>query len=313
MATIRLSIFVSDISGVISAYDVIKIRRSTTDDSGPYTEISGAAKTSAKLLSSSTSPFDVGGKTLTISVDQGAETSILFSGTGNRTVAQVVDDIEAVISGIASNESGYLALESTLDGSRSKIEIVGGSAAAAFGWEAGDSNTGLEQNITLVSDVNDYTFIDYDGDEDYWYQAAYLNTTTSQQSSWSSSFKGDAGTVITAENRSTATVDLVDATGAAVPGQRITFYSQHTPLQVEGYQAALVRQPVTITTDNVGHAEVSLIRGLILRVVFEGTSLIREITVPDQASFDLLELMASAPDPYNPVDPEIPYAIRRTL
>ena len=126
-------------------------------------------------------------------------------------------------------------------------------------------------------------------------------------------FRGEPGTLVSASNLSTGTIDLVDQSGVAVPDQDISFYSIHEPLQVEGFEVALIRGPVTITTNSAGHAEVILVRGLKMKVVFEGTNLIREITVPDQDEFDILEEVGAAPDPYGIKAHSFPSAIRRTV
>jgi len=313
MGTVNLTLFVQDIASALSSYDSMKMRRSTDGEFGTYSEISANSATSAALTALNPQSYDVVAKTLQLKIDHAAQQDIVFSGVGELSADQCADQINAVIPGVASEVGGYLKLESSLSGSVSVVEIVGGGAASEFGWSDGDRDVGKEQHVALLDGVNTYTFTDRDGEADYWYQSAFYNTSNGLTSAWSAAFKGAVGTVITTDNLSLATIDMVDPSGATVEGQKISFHPVHVPLKVEGYQAAMVRRPVTIETDNAGHAEVSLIRGLKLRVVFEGTSYIREITVPNQASFDLLDLMATAPDPFAPVEPEIPDAIRRTL
>lgn len=313
MGTVNLEIFVQDIATVLQSYDSIKIQRSTTGEAGVYEDLTAASAESAELLATIVGPYSVVGMALKLIVDHAVENEVTFTGTNPLSVDQVVDQINVVWPGLAEDDGGYLKLVSGQTGTLSLIEITDGASAAEFGWAIGDRVLGKEEYLYLATGVSNYYFQDKDGDADYYYISAFYNTSNNLQSAWSEPFRGSAGTVITSDNRSLATVDLVDQAGAAISGQRILFYSQHEPIQVEGFQAAMVRSPTIIETDNVGHAEVSLIRGLKLRVVFEGTSYIREITVPDQTSFDILELMASVPDPFNPVDPEVPFAIRRTL
>jgi hypothetical protein len=191
--------------------------------------------------------------------------------------------------------------------------IVGGSAVPAFGWLNGEKNVGKEAYITLQTAVSSYTFTDNDGLAGYFYKAQFFNTATNLASADSAPFEGDVGTLVTANTLSRVKVDLVDARGIAVSGQEITFYPQHEPLEVEGFQVALNRAPITITTDNAGHAEVSLIRGLHIRVVFEGTSIIRDITIPDASETNLMHEMGQEPDPYGIVQIPFPPAPRRTL
>jgi len=315
MGTVTLNIFVQDIGGVISSYDTMKMRRSVTDETGPWSEITAPSPQSATLTAPNSGNYDVVSKTLQLIIDNQAQQNIVFTGgLEPLTVPQVVNQINAVFPGVASDVANYLTLTSTDTGTGSKVEIVGGGAAAEFGWSDGDRDIGEEAYITLVAGQTSYTFVDKDGESGYYYEAAYYNTVNQLQSSWSLPFQGDVGTVIPATNLSKGSVDLVTAEGIAVVGQTITFYPYHDPsLRVEGYGVALDDAPIEIVTDNTGHAEANLVRGLRARVVFEGTSLIREIVVPDEDSFDILTLMATSPDPYGVVDPEIPYAIRRTI
>jgi hypothetical protein len=312
MGTVSLDLYVSDINDVLRSYNVFKIRRSVTGETGPYVEMTGPDTTHAALQSLQKSTFNVAGKTLKLMVDHTEPIPVVFLGLAPLTPAQAVAQINILFPGLASENMGIITLQSSLLGSVSVVQVVEGSAAIEFGWAEGQKAIGLEKYVYLVPGQTDYTFIDRDGETTYFYEAAFYNTSTHLTSAWSEPFKGGTGTVISASNLSLAHVDIVDAAGVAVSEQRITFYSQHIPLKVEGFQAAMIRRPVTIETNNDGHAEVSLIRGLRLKVVFEGTSFIREITVPDQADFDILDLMAAAPDPFNSIEPYVPFAIRRT-
>jgi hypothetical protein len=74
------------------------------------------------------------------------------------------------------------------------------------------------------------------------------------------------------------------------------------------------RKPIaTITTNSKGRAETKLVRGLRVKVVFEGTSIIREFVVPDQIEFDLLDELSDFPDPFDIKVPDFNLALRRTL
>jgi len=93
------------------------------------------------------------------------------------------------------------------------------------------------------------------------------------------------------------TVDLVDGEGIPLAGQVISFFGVGELLRVGSYEIGLGRSPVSATTNSAGHAEGTLARGLKVRVVFTGTSLIREIEIPDTETFDLLALIGTASDP----------------
>lgn len=314
MGTTNLKVFVSDVDNVISSYDVIRIRRSVSGLAGPYTEITAASPENGFLVAPNTAPYDVVGKTLKVKINDNPEVDVVFSGgLEPLTVSDVIDQVNSFLPGVASEEVNALRLASPEEGTASKVEIGDGGANFNFGWVEGDRDIGEEPYILLVASTTVYSFADNDGESGYYYQASFYNTTNGNISAWSDPFQGDVGTLLEPSNLSTGTIDLVDARGVAVPEQRITFYAQGAPLQVGQYQVALVREPVTIETDNSGHAEVTLVRGLDMRVVFEGTSIIRDITIPDAATFDILALISNAQDSFDVVEPNYPAAPRRTL
>lgn len=311
-----LTIFVDDIDAALASFDSMRVQRAE-DEAGPWTELTADGAQAAVLLGTEDSPFSVAGKTMQLQVDSGNLHDIVFTGVDPLTVDQVADQINAVESGVASDLAGKLNLESTLTGTQSKLYLPGGGALTDLGFTAGDRDIGEEDYIDLVPGESNYNFYDRDGtgtgDQSFFYRVAFYNQATGLTSEWSEPFEAEPGTVISAAQLSIGTIDLVDAQGVSQPDHRITFYPIQEPLQVEGFHVALMRSPVTVVTNNSGHAEVTLVRGLRVKMVIEGTAYVREFVVPDQATFNVLEIAATAPDPFNPVEPDYPYAIRRTL
>jgi hypothetical protein len=315
MGAVNLDIFVSDIAAALASFNVIRVRRSTTLPTGPFTEITKVAPPDAATLTGTlSSPFVVVGQTLQLIRDSQPQVNVTFTGTNPLTVDQVKDQINTAAGVIiAADAAGKLKLTSTITGTASKMEIVGGSAAPTLGFTAGQRDIGSDAHIPLVSGVSTYDYTDNDGEAGYWYQVSFFHTGTLLQSAWSPAFQGGPGTQVTSANLSTAMIDMVDAKGVALVGQKISFFSIHQPLQVEGFQVALNRAPVTVETDNAGHAEVTLVRGLKMRVVFHGTSLVRDIEIPNAATFNLLTLVQGAPDPYDIANTNLLAAPRRTI
>jgi len=311
-----LTVYVDSIADIMTSFDAMRIRRSTSQ-SGPWTEITAVAAAAAVLQGSVAGPFALATKILQFKLDSLPQTNITFTGTDPLTVDQAAAQINAVHAGIASNVSNKLKLTSLLTGTQSKLEIVGGSAATVLGFVNGQRDIGEEAYINLVPGTSIYNFYDRDADgaggQKFYYEAAYYNTTTFLTSEWSEPFEAEPGTAISADKLSLGSIDLVDVEGVSTPDQEITFVPMWEPLTVESKQVAMVRKAVTITTNNSGHAEISLVRGLKVKVIFAGTSFIREIQVPDAPTFDLVALMAAAPDPFNPQFPNYPAAPRRTL
>jgi hypothetical protein len=312
--SIKINVNVRDPATVMASFNVLRVKRSVTGIEGNYDYITAAAPAPATLLASVIELYDVAGKTLQLIRDSHDAVDILFSGLAPLTAAQVASQTNAVLSlNVAAVEDNAIRLTSTINGTASKLEIAGGSAAASFGWADGDRDIGEEPYMVLMVDQSLYEFVDDDGASGYFYKVNYYNTSNGLSSNDSSPFLGSVTTLVGADKLSVAKLDLVDASGVAVPNQDVTFYSVHDPLTVDGFQVALIREPITITTDNAGHAEIPLVRGLHVKVVFEGTSVIRDITVPDEGSFDLLTVMGTAPDPFGVATPNFPYAIRRSV
>ena len=84
--------------------------------------------------------------------------------------------------------------------------------------------------------------------------------------------------------------------------------------EVDSFSLGLQRAPIdTIETDSVGKAEILLVRGMKVKVVFEGTSVIREFIVPDTDEFFLIPAISTASDPFDISELPFNLAIRRTL
>lgn len=311
---VTLSINVSNIEAALASFNVIKIKRSTTGINGPYADITTVTPEPAKLQPTIPSPYNISAKTLQIIRDSQPQTNIIFTGTDPLSAAQLVPQFNAAFGAtIASEVLGQLLLTSTLVGTASKFQVVGGMAAAEFGWTSSTKVIGTEAYITLIAGQSLYNFTDNDGESTTYYKAQFLNTTNGLVSAESSPFQGDAGTLVSAGSLSVAKVDLIDGRGIALPDQEITFYGVNETFSIEGFQIALTRKPITIITDNGGHAEVPLVRGTKWKVVFEGTSFVREFVVPDTSTFDLMAVLATAPDPFKIVELQFPAAPRRTI
>ena len=313
---VTLTINVGNIESALASYDVIKLKRSTTGINGVYSDITDITPQAATLTAPTAGNYDVVAKTLKFIIDQDAQVDYVFTGIIGTplTAAQVADQLNTEVgSVVAYDDAGTLRFTSTNTGTASRVEIVGNGAAADFGWVDGDRDIGEAAHVQLVAGQSLYSFTDHDGESSHFYKAQFLNTSNNLTSAESSAFQGDAGTVVGSDKLSMAKVDLIDGRGIALPDQDITFYGMDQQLQVEGFKLTLTRQPITITTDSAGHAEVPLVRGSRWKVIFEGTSLIREFTVPDSSDFDLLSLLGSAPDPFRIVELQFPAAIRRTL
>jgi len=314
MATARLVINVDDIDVVIGSFNVIRIKRSVTDENGPFELLTANAPAAASLTAPTAGNYTVAGKQLQFEYDIDSEVDITFTGVAPLTAAMLASQINAAAGEtVAYDDSGTLRLTSPTTGTASRMEIIGGDSLTDFGWTAGDRDIGEDAHVALIEGQALYDYTDKDGSSTYWYRAQYYSTITGLASQDGPPFQGTPGTVVPASNLSKAVVQLADGAGIAIRGQKITFYSSQELIEVDGFTLGLQRAPIaTIETDSVGEAEIVLVRGMKVKVVFEGTSVIREFIVPDVDEFNLLTEISTAPDPFDITELPFNLAIRRT-
>jgi len=309
-----LTITVAAIDQVLASFDTIRVKKSTTGVDGTYYLITDTTPKPAQLTPPTPGPWNVVSKTLQLKLDSNPQVNIIFTGVDPLSAAQLVPQINTAMGEtIATEVGGALYLTSNLTGTASKMEIVDGEAAAVFGWSDGDRDVGEEAHIQLVAGQQIYSFTDDDGAAGDYYKVQYFNTSNGLESQDSLPFQGAASTVLDASRLSIAKVNLIDGAGIAIPNFDISFYVVHEPFSVDGFEVGLARAPKTITTNNIGHAEIALVRGVKVKVVFEGTSVIREIVVPDQAEFNLLDVLSTSPDPFRVAEVDFPTAPRRSI
>lgn len=302
MALVSIDIFVDRLGDVLSVFDRVEVHRSTAGLGGPFVEITGASAASAIIDGTVTGTWNLDGLTLDISVDLAAAQSVVFVGNG-LSLASVISQINAVVAGLASEiptDTDLLRLTSPSTGTGSAIVVTASAAATALGLPSTKDN-GLAARIALVSPTANYKFIDLDGDQTYYYQTRYSSTLTNTVSTFSVPRQGSADTVIPSGQLSLAKVWLITGDGKPVVGRCIVFHPQQVK-QVTGEDYFLIPGfdgRVVVATNEQGFAQIPLIRGGTYRVLFEGTSYMREVVVPDLSEFDLLPLLGTLPDPFD--------------
>lgn len=122
--------------------------------------------------------------------------------------------------------------------------------------------------------------------------------------------------VLSDENLATARIVLINIDGTAIKDFGVYFYPVGSPYRVSdgvilGGEATvgLIGKPIKVSTNSFGVAQLKLVKGARVRVAFEGSNFIREITVPDE-DFSLLGPVSEAPDMLQIVIPEYTMAIR---
>lgn len=311
--TITLRLFVKDLATVIAAYDTIQVFRSTGDIQGPWSPVAESLSTSSMTATQKGEPYALNGKTLELKLDNLTELSIPFAGADPYWGAAAIVDINAVLGilGTADMVDGYLRITTVSDGAAASIQINGGDAYANLGFQEDSYGLGVDAGIPLVIGVPDYTYDDPNGSEDYWYRFRYYNSVSGAHSPYCAPFPALPIYKLPSSSLITGTARLVDISGRALPNQRVIVWNLYEP-SITGLYGVFGTQ-VTAITDNDGFCELSLIRGSLVQVVFEGTSVRRRIRVPTTGSeFDLLD-ESLADDEFGIQYPTLRIAERRTI
>ena len=313
---VLLTIDVPNISSIIQNYNVIRVERSPDAVLGPFIETTHSSASSAVLVGSATgASFNVSGMTLAISVDDASAITTTFTGTNPLSLATLVSQINTAMGiTVASVASNALQLTSTTVGTGSSVQIIGGSSLSVLGFTANQVDFGEDIYIPLAANQTLYTYTDLAGGVAHYYRTRFFSTTATSNaaSSYSVPFQGEAITQLAASNLSTCSVTILDLQGRPVKGQRIDFYSKTPSLVVSSSSVGLGDQATSIVTDGSGTASLDLVVGQTLRVVFVGTSFVREFVVP-ASNFDLMTVLNNVSDLFDVQQPIIPSAVRRSL
>lgn len=313
MVAILLPIRVPDLQSALEGYDVIRVQRATTGPSGSYTELTRAPPSdSATLLGSEEGPFAVDTLTLEFILDSGSNQVVTFAGTNPLSIGNVAAQTNNQ-TGVetAENDDNRLRLTSRAEGTGSRVAITGGTALAVLGFTLNQLDLGASPWIVMNAQTRDYPFVDAAGDDSFYYRTFFFNTITGATSDFSAPVRGSPVVLLASDELSLATVDLVDARGVGMPGRKISIF----PLPVgalRGDFAVDLWKKEEIETDNDGHAELTLIRGIRVKVLFEGTGFVRELEVPNASTFNLVEAAGAAPDAFTVTFPNLPSAVRRS-
>ena len=308
--TVRM--FVDDIATVIATYNRIQVFRSTGNELGPWTEITAAAATTAAITGDRAEPFKLNGLTLQVQIAGLTTYTCTFAGADPYSVAQAVIDLNVVLgaAATASSVAGALKITTADTGTDASVEIVGGTAYANLGFQLNQYDIGEDARVTLVAGTQDYTLIDHNGSRDYWYRTRYYHTGTGDVSEYSSAFPGATVLKLPSTDVITGTVHLVDLQGNAQINQRCTVYNLFEPSIRSSY--GIFGMETDFYTDEDGFGSVVLVRGSLIEVAFEHTSVRRRIRVPTTGSeFDILDATL-APDEFGIQYQNIVYAERRS-
>lgn len=319
MSIVRLDIHVDTPIDTAVLYDSIQVWRSPDQDGDPepYVEITAQEEERAFVDGEEEGPWDLNGLILTVTVDGGPSKIITLSGANPIDLATVLDTINDVAPGLASEsgeDTGLIRLTSPTYGTRSSIVVTPSTAATRLGLST-DKVNGKSAYPLLSQTTESYSFVDYDGVDSYWYKTRFYNTRTGAVSEFSSPRRGAVPDVIPDSSLVLCYVYLADGTGAPIVDRRIllvpTGQVQITNDNDQVYGILPGVDRITLTTDDSGYAETNLVRGQRFKMFIEGTTFHREVTIPAVVTeLNLLTAAASADDPFTIVEsPPMPIRV----
>jgi hypothetical protein len=311
---------VEDIDSVMAVFDQIQVWKSP-DESGaptPYAEITAASATHAIIDGTVVGPWDLSGRTLIVTLNNGEPITIEFVGVDPLNINQVITAINAIFSGLAMEvptDTNRVRLQSGTTGTASALQ-VSGTACAVLGFSTTKVN-GKAARTNLTLPTTEYEFRDYDGLSTDWYKTRYFSSATGTVSSYSEPTQGVPVVVLPASSLLRCFVFLADGAGRPIIDRRIILVPV-TQATVEDDLGNLYGSLPSVDriigiTDEKGFAELFLVRGQTFKVFFEGTTYQREFVVPVDPmvlELNLLEALSTAPDPFTIVQsPPMPIRV----
>jgi hypothetical protein len=293
-------IAVPDLEAVLAFYDQIQVWRAATED-GTYAEITAPQDMPAVVVGIEEGPWALGGTSLSIRLNGADPKVVSFVGSPPFGLSRAIEQVNAVVPGLASELGGALMLSSPHVGTGASLEITGTAVSVLNILPTGKVN-GKVHRIPLTRPTKLYRFRDFDGAASDYYKTRFYSSVSGAVSEFSPTRQAAPTFVLPEEDTSLAKIDLADGSGRPIIGRRVIFVPTSVKtVEVGGtlYGAMPGVDRISVTTDDRGHAEIALMRGMRFKVFVEGVQFQREITVPDEEEFNLLEAMTAAPDPFN--------------
>lgn len=323
----RLQIFVEleDFEGV---YDLLEIW-GASDSAGPYAEKTAAQWLPPRLplsaLNEPASPVTgrliaITGKQLKVKPMDSSDfvITVNFTGGDPLTYAQAAGQVTAQglgqIRGYV-DPNGLFVLQSTLPGAQSRIRVLESDGAAILGLPVDVPAEGREARIPLIPGRTTYSFVDPYASSPAFYKTRLRNRSTQIVSPFSEIFGvTPVKPGVSLDNSIIGQINLVGIDGKPVTNAEVTVHGTGPYMQVEGKLVAW--GPLKAKTNNHGHVEFVLVRGVKATAVINGTSIVRDFVVPTDPSITLFNILgveaSSTDDNFKVVVPEITSAERRT-
>jgi hypothetical protein len=163
----------------------------------------------------------------------------------------------------------------------------------------------LQSHIPLMPATYVYSFLDPQGTPTRRYRWRYSANGAAPLSPY---FKWVYGTQrIATVPVSVGTMHFVGADGIIRQGTLLV-----AALDAASSGSVFVGATLLVNTDPTGFLAVPLVQGAKMRIAIEGTSIVRDITVPAAPTFDIMQALSAAPDQFS-VQTVAPLLTRRSL
>mgnify|MGYP000536589946 CR=1 FL=1 len=312
-------------------FDRIEVERSRGSSTGPFEPLTADLWASARvpegggdepITPAISAQYDVVGLELLLRVNEQDEYTVTFTdpGPGTLTLHEAADQIEVALPQVVKSwvdEDSQLVIETFEPGTGAALRVVGGDAAPKLGLPTTEPSSlayGRAAKITLQEGKERYTFTDVRGSTTYYYRTRFYGSTGNVASEYSQPQPSTQSLGISADGLVCGQVRLARLDGRPLCGANVRVYGQNALHEVKGF---MVSGPqLQVTTDTDGVASFTLIKGSSVTVAIDGTSLVRDIVVPEDADegvFNLLDPSIGPDDYYRVRHPDIEYAQKRTL
>lgn len=314
---VSMEVYVTDLQTALQAFNRIEIWRSRLGEGGPYEELTGPAFASASLLSSTSGPAAVDGKTLSLRVGEQSDIDVVFAGVDPIAIATIASQITDQGLGLLSGsvEDSHLRISTAAAGAGAVLRILSSAAAPSLGFsseEPAGLAFGRDPRILLQSSRERYNFVDTQGSATFFYKTRYRSTITNGVSEFSLPFLGRTTRQLPAANLIRGFLDLIDGQGRPIIGRSV-FVGPISKYKIVGEKSVIESQDWRLTDEN-GHVNYTLVRGIKILVAIAGTNIVRELDVPTDSlleSFNLLDPSYGSDDGFAVQRPDVDFAVRR--
>lgn len=286
-----MSYFVQDITEVLTDFNRLMWFRSADGEHGTYEALTDTTAQPAILVGRNSEPHALAGLTLRFRVNGVSDVEVTFAGSDPYTTADAAAEIEAEAPALVTADvdaDGHLTITSVQTGTGASVDIQEDTEASLnLGFQLGDAAIGRDPHQVLVSGTHEYLFTDQNSDDDWWYRVQYHHSVSLDLSEFSVSFPATSVQPLPYSATIVGFVRLADAVGRPLAGRRVVLSPQG---MLTSGSHTVFGEPLYLTTDRNGYAEIRVVRGTLMDVNVEGTGYTRRIEVPDTGDgFDFMD------------------------